>query len=186
MDSLMRMVLRWQPTVFVGLAGLVVMSGCGRRVAKLNELEQNAAAAIERGLMYYEGLYPGVAITNLPQVFEGATRLDQWHILHPARLDLDFQKFGKDAGFTNSFYEKYVRVPPGITNRAFPKEAVFMNALPVPDYEGGFGRYVIWREGPQDYRNNWAPESQIQEAFKRAGIPIPRPTPMPKPPRPGG
>jgi hypothetical protein len=127
-----------------------------------------------------------VSITNVPQVLDGTMDLSRWHIMHPARLESDFRKFGQHAGFTNSFYEKYVRVPPGVTNRAFPQEAIFMNAYPVPDYDGGYGRYVIWREGPQDYRNNWAPESQIQEAFKRAGVPIPQVTPMPKPPRPEG
>jgi hypothetical protein len=168
------------------IGGFLFLPGCGRKMAKLHEAENTAAGAIQRSLVLYEGLYAGVTITNLHQVFDGATRLDQWHIMHPARLETDFRKFGKYAGFTNSFYEKYVRVPSGVSNRAFPKDAMFMNAQPVPDYDGGYGRFVIWREGPQDYRNNWAPESQIQEAFQRAGVPIPQVTPMPKPPRPGG
>jgi hypothetical protein len=170
--------------VVVAMA-ITLLVGCGRKISKLHTLESTAAGAIAHALISYEGFYPGVGITNLPQAFE-ATRLNGWHIQHPARLELDFRKFGKYAGFTNSFYEKYVPVPPGVTNRAFPKEAMFMNAQLVPGHDGRYGRYVIWREGPQDYRNNWVPESQIQEAFKRAGVPIPQPTPMPKPPRPEG
>lgn len=160
---------------------LVTLCGCERKIQKLRHLEGTAIAAITKALWLYEGLYPGVAITNLPQAFNGAFELDAWHRMHPAFLEKEFRKFGKYAGFTNSFYEKYVRVPAGITNRAFPKDVIYMNAHPVPDYDGKFGRYVIWREGPQSYNNNWAPEEQIQEAFRRAGVPIPRPSPMPKP-----
>jgi hypothetical protein len=160
--------------------------GCDRRTQELRELEGNAAAAIYRALDLYEGLHPTIEVTNLPQVFNGATELSRWHILHPAFFDREFRKFGKYAGFTNSFYEKYVRVPANVTNHAFPTEAMFMNSQPVPDYDGGFGRYVIWREGPQYHRSSWVPEEQIQEAFRRAGVPIPKPTPMPKPPVPEG
>jgi hypothetical protein len=167
-------------------AALGGLPGCGRKIQKLHELEGNAAAAIYRALDRYEALNPTTDVTNLPQVFNAASDLSRWHILHPAFFDLEFRKFGKSAGFTNSFYEKYVRVPPFVTNRAFPRDPIFMNAQPVPDYNDGYGRYVVWREGLQYHRNTWVPEDQIQEAFRRAGVPVPQPTPMPKPPVPEG
>ena len=161
------------------------ISSCDRKTQELRELEAEAAGAIYRALDRYEALNPTTEVTNLPQVFN-VTQLRRWHVLHPALFDQEFRKFGQYAGFTNSFYEKYVRVPATVTNRAFPSEARFMNAQPVPDYEGRFGRYVIWREGPQYHRSSWVPEDQIQEAFRRAGLAVPKPTPMPKPPVPEG
>jgi hypothetical protein len=164
---------------------LLVLSGCGRKMARLHELEANSAGAIERCLSRYEATHPGLNITNLPQVLNGAMVLNQWHSSHPAYFEMEFRKLGKYAGFTNSFYEKYIRVPPGVTNQAFPKDPIFMNAYPFPDFDGRYGRYVIWREHPQTFRATWARESQVQEAFQRAGVPIPKPSPMPKPPYPG-
>jgi hypothetical protein len=167
-------------------AAFISLLGCDRKTQELRELEGNAAAAIYRALDRYEASNPTMEVTNLPQVFNAVTELSRWHILHPAFFDLEFRKFGQHAGFTNSFYEKYVRVPATVTNRAFPDGAIFMNAQPVPDYDGGFGRYVIWREGPQYHRSSWVPEDQIQEAFRHAGVSIPKPIQMPKPPVPVG
>jgi hypothetical protein len=167
------------------LVTAIAVSGCGRKVAKLNELEGSAAGTIQKFLDLYEAQNPGITITNLPQVFSTTMELGRWHRSHPAFFELEFKKFGNYAGFTNSFYERYVRVPPFVTNRAFPKEPIFMNAQPFPDYHGHWGRMVVWREAPQYHRNNFVPEEQIQEAFRRAGVVIPKPTPMPKPPVPG-
>jgi hypothetical protein len=168
------------------LSCLLICCGCGRKIAKLNELEGNAAGAIQKFLDLYEAENRGVQITNLQQVFIGAAELNRWHQKHPAFFQMQFNKFGKYAGFTNSFYEKYVRVPSGVTNPAFPTEPIFMNAQAFPNHDGRYGRMIIWRENPQYHRNNWVPEEQIQEAFKRAAIAIPQPTPMPKPPTPAG
>jgi hypothetical protein len=170
----------------LGVLFAVTLIGCDRKLMKLRKLEGTSAGVMQQFLDLYEAQNPGIAITNLPQVFNGTMELGRWGSKHPAFFDLEFRKFGKYAGFTNSFYEKYVRVPPFVTNRAFPREPIFMNAQPVPDYDGGYGRYVVWREGPQYHRNNFVPEEQIQEAFRRAGVAIPKPTPMPKPPVPEG
>src|SRR5688572_18649607 len=144
MDPLMRNTFSTCRWVLVAIAVIFSAGRGGRNMTKLQELEGRSAGAIRFCLDLYEANNPGVTITNVPQVLAGTMDLSHWHSSHPALLEIEFRKLGKYAGFTNSLYEKYVRVPPGVTNRAFPKEPIFMNAYAFPDYDGRYGRMVVW------------------------------------------
>jgi hypothetical protein len=175
--------IRLSPLIILAIVSFV---GCQANIPELNELEIRSASTIQKSLGLYEALNPNSQITNLPQIFAATMDFDRWHRRHPALLQHEFRRFGDKAGFTNSFYEKYILVPPGFTNRAVHGKAIFMNALPYPDYEGKLIRIVIWRAAAEDYRISWVPEPEIQQVFRTAGVAIPRAGPMPQPPAPPG
>jgi len=119
--------------------------------------------------------HPGIRITNLPQVFIAAEQgyPQQWH----GR----FETFGKQAGFTNSFYEKYAFFSPGITNPWMEGELVLMNARPYPGPEDKLLRNVVSRSGNRYFRQSLS-ETAIQRFLKESSVAEPKPVPMPPPP----
>ena len=97
-----------------------------------------------------------------------------------------FRKFGKNAGFKNSFYEKYVFVPAGATNLIGEGTPILMNAMPFENDDGFRGRYVIYRVHAGAYSKWWVDEDRLQEAFRASGVQIPSPVPAAPVPRPPG
>jgi len=102
---------------------------------------------------------------------------------YPHSWDQRLRAFGKDAGFTNSIFEKYIFPLHGLTNRVAEGEILLLNAQPFPGPER-LGRIVISRIGTglNDYRRVWLPERRIQQIFAEAGMEIPKAIPMPPPP----
>src|SRR5690349_11203506 len=92
--------------------------------------ENRAAHDIIAVLQMYDIDHPGVRVTNLAQLFStpGMHYPYTWHER--------FEKFGRHSGFSASVYEKYVFPSPGITNRLFPGEVLFLNARPYPGPSG--------------------------------------------------
>lgn len=148
--------------------------GCERR-EKQYTAEGQTALQIIRLLEHHHVEYQGVTVTNLSQL------TDMWNRGYPHFWHRRFGRFGKHKGFTNSFYEKYLFFPSGLTNQLFDGELVLMNAQPYPDPDGTLERSVIIRTG-ESFHWRTISEERIQRFFKELGIPEPKPTPMPPPP----
>lgn len=162
----------------VGIAVLscVCFSGC-REKPDQAAVEYNGAAFFTRRIGFYERQFPETRVTNLQQVFLGtdAPYSDRWHHY--------FLRFGGDAGFKSSFFEKYVFPSGRITNRIVTGEIVMLNAKPFPDQKGTLGRIICTKTHLVDtgWMVKWYSEEQVQEIFREAGQKIP-PAPDPIPP----
>ena len=150
------------------------LAGCEHRDQQF-ELEARTVFGLMNMLRWYESDNPGVQVTNLSQLFWGLNRD------YPYAWDKQFRMFGKDAGFRNSFFERYVFFPAGITNSHFDGQLVFMNAQPYPEARGGMERTVVFKAAGGYYRRTLG-EERVQQLFKDAGIDEPRPLEMPPPP----
>lgn len=103
------------------------------------------------------------------------------------KREKQFREFGELKGFTNSIYEKYVFINPGlpISLRVMNPEArlspleespiLFMSASSVPAYDGLY-RYVVYQQGSNLYSDS-IKEDKIQKAFAKANRQIPIPPP---------
>jgi hypothetical protein len=155
-------------------------SGCAKREPQ-STLEHQTVIAIANMLMTYEFRHPSVHVTNLAQIYTGLNKP------YPHRWHHQFARYGKDAGFTNSFYGRYVFLPAGLTNRFVEGELVMMNAVPFPDSTGRLGRMVLSRVGGtyQQWRFRWFAEQDVQSLFAQLGTTIPKPQVMPPAPHEG-
>jgi hypothetical protein len=113
-------------------------------------------------------------ITNLAQLFVVAKRdyPHEWHYR--------FQRFGKNAGFTNSFFEKYVFFPSGVTHPRLEGDFYFMNARPYPGPDGEMQRTIVFKAA-DGYRRVVLGEDYVQRILKEAGVTEPEPVAMPPP-----
>lgn len=150
------------------------MSACSSR-NKHYEVERQTALDIVGFLKVYELDHRDVRPTNLFQVFAGVGK-HYPHFLHER-----FASYGAHAGFSNSFYEKYAFLPPGVTSRFVEGEILLLNAHPYSDPYGKLERNVISR-ATEGYKWRTLQEDTIQRMFKETGQRIPKPTPMPPPP----
>jgi hypothetical protein len=153
---------------------LLVLAGCTPKRTQY-QAEGRTALDIITFLKVYELRHPEMRPTNLFQVFVGVNK-HYPHFLHDR-----FVPFGVQAGFTNSFYEKYVFPAPGVTNRLIKGEVLLLNAEPYRDGYGDLVREVISKTS-DGYQRNTLSERTVQELFKEASAKIPDPTPMPAPP----
>jgi len=153
---------------------VVFLYGC-KPSEKQYEAEGQAMKGILNLINMYTYRFPGVPVTNLAQLFaaEGQGYPHTWH--------RRFIAFGKHAGFTNSFYEKYIFFPAGITNRWIEGEVTFMNARPYPGPDGQLQRTVISRISTGYFRQVLG-EKAVQQLFRDNGIVEPKPVTMPPPP----
>jgi len=113
--------------------------------------------------------------TNLAQVYSSL------NAGYPYFWHTKFKQFGSRAGFKNSIFEKYVVLPPGITNRWIVGEVFMMNADPYVGPQGKPERGVLSKIDRQ-YTWQALSEDRIQELFRKARIVEPKPIPMPLPP----
>jgi hypothetical protein len=151
------------------LLALALICGCRQREEQ-DEAEGQSILGVMRLPQSHEWEDPGVQVTNLAQLFRvGATYPHDWH----RRL----LKFGKHAGFTNSVFEKYIFLPPGITNRFVIGEIVLMNAKPYPGSDG-LERSVVSKAAGVYHWGTYR-EQYIQQLFRRA---LPNPSRHPCPP----
>lgn len=153
-----------------------VLAGCEPR-QKQFEVEARTVFGLIKMLESYELEHPGVPITNLSQVFSGLERE------YPHNWHKQLNAFGKFAGFTNSFYERYVFFPSGVTNSRIGGELVCMNAIPYPAPYNEMNRSLVAKAANRYFRVPLR-EEQIQHLLKEANIPEPKPVPMPAPPAP--
>jgi hypothetical protein len=108
---------------------LLLLVGCGLQPMQI-EVEDEAAASIFPKVNLYL-VDTNTSITNIAQIY-AEVNLASDHRSHPWRFQKKFQRFGKYAGFKNSFYEKYVFLPRGTTSSIVGGEIVFLNAQPFP------------------------------------------------------
>lgn len=175
----MQTIARMQRCLLLLFVFTICITACGRRqIIESNELEQEAIGSMVLPLALHEAQFPNARVTNVAQVF-AMLDLSRSHRSHPYVFQERFRRFDGHAGFTNSIYEKYVVVPPGITNGRVGGELILMNAVPFRDFNHGLSRMVIVRAGKQDYRPEKVTEPDIQEIFRRSAIDIPKPIPMP-------
>ena len=155
---------------------LVCLPACSPREEQYIAEGQTAHKVVSL-LQMFQIENPGTRPTNLIQLFGGENGR------YPHAWHQRFQAYGKDAGFTNSIFEKYLFLPNGITNRLIQGEALVMNAQPFSNAQGR-GRIVISRVGldVNDYRRTWIEENRIQGIFAQLGVEIPTQVSMPLPP----
>lgn len=152
---------------------LAVGSGCSKREEQY-AVEQKTIFGISRLLKLY-ATNPGLPITNLQQVYYGLG------VPYPHESDKEFRRFGHYAGFTNSFFEKYVFFPQGVKHQLISGDLLFMNAVPYPGPDGKLQRMVVSRSHDIFYKKSIAEES-VQRILKDVDITEPKPVPMPPPP----
>ena len=159
---------------FIYLGIFAVFLGCEPRERQF-EAEAHTVFGLMRMVESYEIDYPGTRITNLTQVFSGLNRdyPYQWHTR--------FKPYGKHAGFTNSFFEKYVFFQKGITNSLVGGEILFMNATPYPTAYNEMQRTVVVKASDGYFRVLLL-EDRVQLMLKESGIAEPKPLRMPAPP----
>lgn len=99
--------------------------------------------------------------------------------------ELKFREFGENKGFTNSIYEKYVFVPPGVKMPAIYKGAppqgdiLFMAAAPYQSANSDvLLRSVIHRRDGTNVIPTPYVEERIQKLFQEHGVAIPSADPM--------
>jgi hypothetical protein len=95
---------------------------------------------------------------------------------YPADLHEKFRMFGRDAGFTNSLYERYFFVPPGISNEVIKGELVLLNASPYLNERSELVRMAIIRRVPgyEGWSYGEFPEALLQRLFHEAGVALPK------------
>jgi len=126
---------------------IAVAAGCNPAPPPQAAREAQAAAAVRAAIIFYENDFPGRQLTNLAQVFEHTSAS-----AYPHYLDRWFRPYGNKAGFTNSFYEKYVFVPRGIIDARVPGEILLVSSQPFPDRQGHMNRVIVFRDPSSDIR----------------------------------
>jgi len=115
--------------------------------------------------------------TNLQDIYKGA-----FDRAYPHGWHKDFKKYGKYAGFKNSFFEKYVLFPPGTTSQIAQGELVMMNSHPFPLDKHKLGRFVVLKQGnsisPVDFSEEVIQKILREERIKPYDLPA-----FPPPPR---
>jgi hypothetical protein len=105
---------------------------------------------------------------------------------YPYAWDRELRSFGKRAGFENSFYEKYIVLPPRLTNLGFPGEPILLTTKPFKDREGQLSRILIVKIGLDHQQYGYYPlrETNVLDAFARANVAIAKAERFPAPPPP--
>jgi hypothetical protein len=154
---------------------MVGLSACREQTTQISE-EHRAINRLMPLLSFYEADFPGVRVTNLAQVFHDRP--------YPYGLEEIFRAFEGNAGFTNSFYEKYAFPSGVVTNHYVEGEILFLNAAPFPNRKGQLGRMVVSKPATSNavHRIMWLSEDGVQKVFAEAGVEIPKPPSMPQPP----
>jgi hypothetical protein len=147
------------------------------RDAERTQAEARTARDIIRCLDIYALSHRDSRPTNLFQVFAGV------NYDYPYSLHERFSRFGERKGFSNSFYEKYVFPPPGVTNRFMGVfgEVLLLNAEPYPDQQRVLQREVICLTS-NGHALVTLTEDLVEKVFSEAGQQIPKPLVMPAPP----
>jgi hypothetical protein len=167
--------MKWAFPICVVVACCV--SGCGIRERQERiAAESEAGARLVKLFWLYEDQFPTQPRTNLAGLF------DTVGTGYPSDLHERFRRFGRNAGFSNSFYEKYVFVPPGISNAVTGGEMILMSAASFPEEDGREVRVVIFRNGfgYDGWGQKWLPEEVVREIFATAKVEFPKPVPLPR------
>ena len=115
---------------------LVIAVSCGRLPEQAVEESQSMRHTMDMFRMY-SMIHSNQSPTNLQQLYAviGRPYPHAWH--------RDFKKYGKYAGFENSFFQKYWFFPPGSTSQIAGGEVVITTAHPFPMRDGKLGRSIV-------------------------------------------
>ncbi|MCI0746640.1 MAG: hypothetical protein L0Y58_14665 [Verrucomicrobia subdivision 3 bacterium] len=171
MSAVCRFVLFW------GVAASI--AGCIPRDETRSSLERKAAQRIHTFLWLHEAAFTNRMRTNLAEIVR------ELGAQYPGDLHEKFRRFGTEAGFRDSFYDRYLFAPPGVSNTAIHGEVVLVNAEPYLDDNNQPVRIAIVRGGPgyEGWSFHETPEWLIQEIFRQANVPIPQKNSVPGPPK---
>ena len=135
-------------------------------------------------LQVYSLSHSNEPATNLQQLYKA-----DFERRYPYGWHKDFKRYGKDAGFKASFFEKYWFFPRGSTSQLAKGEVVMMTSHPFPMRDGKPGRAVVTHTsdlyGNYGYGNFQFSEDLVQKILKEERImPYPLPAFPPPPPEP--
>ena len=96
---------------------------------------------------------------------------------YPVDLHERFRRYGRDAGFTNSIFERYVFVGTQVTNKEFQGQLAFLSTRPYVSESGQPLRIAIVRRGSgyEGWIANEFLEQTVEESLNSAGIEMPKP-----------
>lgn len=156
------------------VASSFLLHGLGSVVSEKQQREEgNLISGVRSHFQFYQIKNDGSLPTNW-------TMLKEWFT--PAgwgtREEQFRELFGEMKRFTNSIYEKYVFINPGVSIFLYEDSLIlFMSAAPVPT-AGGLYRYAVYYEGTNLISGS-IKEERIQKAFAKANRTIPIPSPAP-------
>ena len=162
--------------LFAGTVGCIfVMKGlgaAGERAAQSN-VEARYAQKLCSAIGLARAVNQGIMPTNIIQVQPSLT-MEGW-----AMWENVFRQFGDEAGFSNSIFEKYVFLPPGLKVPVgrVSVDGISMNAKIFLDDQGRAYRWIIYHYGDEIDCGPFA-EEKVQEMLLQAGIKVPKPPPM--------
>ena len=146
--------------------------GLGRSITdKQSGTENQFLNALISGFGMYQATHEGVLATNWTMLSEWFND-DFW-----PSWEKKFGTFGKQKGFTNSIFEKYVWVKPGVVvvTTQPPKEILLMSSVPLQEGTNLIRRAILL-EGTNIVERH-IPEDFVQKSFQIAGRAIPGPDP---------
>jgi len=163
-------------SVFFLVVGVLVIDQHAAIAKTISELqtktENRLINGIKMGFQMCEATFPGQTPTAWEKLRE---------FIFPitfGEFETQFREFGTFKGFTNSIYEKYVFLNPGVPIQLREEASIlFMSSSPVSE-PGGIYRYAVYRQG-SNLLSGSIPESKIQQAFAAADRQIPPPPPAP-------
>jgi hypothetical protein len=156
------------------LTAVFCLAGCGRWEREERAvLERAAAGRLHKSLWLHEAQFPDHPRTNLTTVFQ------ELGVEYPSDLHEKFRRYGREAGFTNSIFERYLFTPGGISNEVLKGEIILMGAKPYVNEGERLVRIALVRNGPgyEGWSFNEFNEDQVQQSFKDAGVEMPPPRP---------
>jgi hypothetical protein len=134
-------------------------------------LERQAAKRLHKTLWLHEAQFPENPRTNLATVFQ------ELGAQYPGDLHERFRKYGRDAHFTNSIFERYVFVSEAVSNDVLKGQIVIVGEQPYVNESGKRVRIAITRSGPS--YEGWSfdefEEEQLQKFFRAAKAEMPKP-----------
>ena len=159
------------------MIAVAMTTGCGpNNDEKRARVERLAASEIRKRIMLHENDFPNEPFTNINQLLAYTTNS---HWPYPIGIErklaeLDRQRPG------DSFFERYVLAPPGVTNYAFRGQLLLLSNHPFRGWNGTLGRMTISRTSQAGlvYPTMWLEETDVHRLFDDAGIPIPTATPI--------
>lgn len=162
--------MRFVSTIILALSFSLI--GCETRWRQERiTLESTAGERLVKLFWLHESLFPERPRTNLAELFDTVGNG------YPDELHESFRRLGRDAGFSNLFYERYVFVPPGMSNALVGGDVILIGVAPFPEENGQLVRVVIFRNGfgYEGWGQKWVREDILQGVFATAKVEFPKP-----------
>jgi hypothetical protein len=152
--------------------GILCSAGCGRWEREERAVvERQAAKRLHKMLWLHEAHFPERPRTNFAAIFQ------ELGVEYPADLHERFRQYGRDAGFTNSIFERYEFVAKAISNEVLKGQIVVLGKEPYANESDKLVRLAITRSGPgyEGWYFDEVEEDWLQKLFRAAEAEMPRP-----------